>query len=337
VSRELGVRYVVEGSVRKGGDRVRISAQLIDATTGHHVWAETYDRELRDIFAVQDEITDAIVMAMRPELRRSERERAARREPRDLRAYDLTQRGWLYYAKNTVDDNLRARSLFEQAIEQDPSYADAWSALAATHARDVTQQWTNSPARSISELQRAALRSVSLDPQWASGHSALALAQYWAGHRDEAIASAERGIELDPSRAGAYRILGFLIALAGRPDEGIAKIETGMRLDPRDPLRFRAFQMLAVAHLVAERFTEAVDAAQRSLQHEPDDPNTHALLAVSYVHLGRIDEARSAFREVLRLQPDYSLAGVRQIYASANDDFVERVVAGLRQAGLEEE
>ncbi|MDH3227791.1 MAG: tetratricopeptide repeat protein, partial [Thermoleophilia bacterium] len=338
VSRELGVRYVVEGSVRKGGDRVRISAQLIDATTGHHVWAETYDRELRDIFAVQDEITDAIVMAMRPELRRSERERAARREPRDLRAYDLTQQGlWYFAAKDTAGDNLRARSLFEQAIEQDPSYADAWSGLALTHYWDVIQQWTNSPARSISELQRAARRSVSLDPQWARGHLALALAHYLAGHRDEAIASTERAIELDPSLPGVYRILGVLIALAGRPDDGIAKIETGMRLDPRDPWMWRNFQLLAVAHLVAERFAEAVDAAQRSLQHNPDEHNTHALLAISYAHLGRIDEARSAFREVLRLQPDYSLAGLRQIFAVANDDFVERVVAGLRQAGLEEE
>jgi adenylate cyclase len=336
VSRELGVRYVVEGSVRKGGDRVRISAQLIDATTGHHVWAETYDRELRDIFAVQDEITDSIVMAMRPELQRSERERAARREPRDLRAYDLTQRGWWYFAKGTAGDNLRARSFFEQAIERDPSCADAWSTLALTHFRDVMEQWTNSPARSISELQRAARRSVSLDPQWARGHFALALAHYLAGHRDEAIASTERTIELDPSLPTPYKILGVLIAFAGRPDDGVAKIETGMRLDPRDPWMWRSFQVLAVAHLVAERFAEAVDAAQRSLQHKPDEHNTHVLLAVSYAHLGRIDEARSAFREVLRLQPDYSLAGVRQLFAAANEEFVERLVAGLRKAGLEE-
>jgi adenylate cyclase len=243
VSRELGVRYVVEGSVRKGGDRVRISAQLIDATTGHHVWAESYDRELRDIFAVQDEITDSIVMAMRPELRRSEWERAARREPRDLRAYDLTQQGWWYWAKHTADDNLRARSLFEQAIERDPSYADAWSGLAVTHSDDVIQQRTSSPARSISELQRAARRSVSLDPQWARGHYALAMAQYLAGHRDEAIASAESAIELDPSLPAAYRFLGVLIAFAGRPDDGIAKIETGMRLDPRDPRMWINFQV----------------------------------------------------------------------------------------------
>jgi adenylate cyclase len=336
VSRELGVRYVVEGSVRKGGDRVRISAQLIDATTGHHVWAESYDRELRDIFSVQDEITEAIVMAMRPELRRSELERAARRGPRDLRAYDLTQRAWWYMAKDTAGDNLTARSLFEQAIERDPSYADAWSGLALTHSRDVTQQWTNSPARSISERQRAARRSVSVDPQWARGHVMMALAQSGAGNRDAAIASAERAIELDPSLPGAHRVLGFLIALAGRPDDGIAKIETAIRLSPRDPRIWTAFQMLGAAHLVAERFEEAADAAQRSLQHNPNDHNTHVLLAVSYAHLGRIDEARSAFREVLRLQPDFSLAGARQTLAAANDDFVEGLVAGLRKAGLEE-
>jgi adenylate cyclase len=336
VSRELGVRYVVEGSVRKVGDRVRISAQLIDATTGHHVWAETYDRELRDIFAVQDEITDSIVMAMRPELRRSERERAARREPRDLSAHDLTQRGMWHFGKDTEEDNLRARSLFEQAIERDPSSADAWSCLALSHARDVIKQWTNSPARSLSELQRAARRSVSLDPRWARGYLALAMAQYWAGQRGQAIVSAERGIELDPSMPGPYRILGLLLAFAGRPDEGIAKIETGTRLDPRNPWMWMDFQMLATAHLVAERFAEAVDAAQRSLQHNPDDHNTHALLAIGYAHLGRIEEARAAFREVLRLQPDYSLAGAKQVFAGADEEFVERLVAGLRRAGLKE-
>ena len=224
----------------------------------------------------------------------------------------------------------------EQAIERDSSSADAWSCLALTHSRDVMKQWTNSPARSISELQRAARRSVSVDPRWARGHLALAMAQYWAGHRDEAIASAERAIELDPSRAAPYRILGLLIAFAGRPDDGIAKIETGMRLDPRNPWTWRNFQLLAVAHLVAERFAEAVDAAQRSLQYKSDEHNTRVLLAVSYAHLGRIDDARSAFREVLRLQPDYSLAGFRQTLAAANDEFVERLVDGLRKAGLEE-
>jgi adenylate cyclase len=135
---------------------------------------------------------------------------------------------------------------------------------------------------------------------------------------------------------GPYRILGFLIAFAGWPDDGIAKIETGTRLDPGNPWMWMDFQMLAVAHLVAERFAEAVDAAQRSLQHKPDDHNTHALLAISYAHPGRIEEARSAFREVLRLQPDYSLAGLRQIYAGEHEEFAERLVAGLRKAGLEE-
>jgi TolB-like protein/Tfp pilus assembly protein PilF len=336
VGRELGARYVVEGSVRRAGGQVRISAQLIDATTGHHVWAEKYDRELEDIFAVQDEITESIVMSMRPELRRTEWERAVRRPPRDLRAYDLTQRGWWYIAKRTADDNLRARSLFEEAIEQDPFYAEAWSCLALTHGSDVLQQWTNSPARSISEQQRAARRSVSLDPQWAVGYVSLAVAYSWTGHRDEAVASAERAIELDPSMSGAYRILGFLIAAAGRPDDGIAKIETGMRLSPRDPQMWQSFQLSAVAHLLAARFAEAVDAAQRSLQYAPDRHNTRALLAISYAHLGKIDEAQSELREVLRLQPDYSLTGVRQIFAGMDEEFVERLVAGLHKAGLKE-
>ena len=238
--------------------------------------------------------------------------------------------------QNNADDYVKAQSFFEQAIERDPLYADAWGSLAFANSRAVMEQWTTSPAHSIGEVQRAARKCVSLDPQSPLGQYVLAFSYYYSGRLEEAVRAAERAIELRPSWSGAYNFLGTMLAFTGRPDEGIAKIETGMRLDPKNPMMWFTFQQLAAIHLTAERFEEAADAARRSIQRNPDTHNPHALLAISYAHLGRIDEAGSEFQEVLRLQPDYSLAGVKQVFAGANREFVELVIEGLRKAGLEE-
>jgi TolB-like protein/Tfp pilus assembly protein PilF len=337
VSRELGARYVVEGSVRRAGDRVRVSAQLIDATMGHHLWAETYDRELRDIFAVQDEITDSIVASMGPELWRSEGERAVRRGTRNLDAYDYTMQGVWHFWHFTRDDNAQARVLFQRAAERDPRFALAHAGLAGTHWLDILYQWTESPARSVEELDRAARRGVSLDDRLAGCHLAMSRVYFLTGQRDKAIAALALAVQLDPSNALAHYELGAALALAGRPDDGIAKIETAIRLSPRDPATGFFFQSMSLAHLVAKRYEEAVKWAQRSLQHRPDDHNTHGYLAVSYAHLGRLEEAQTEIGEVLRLQPGFSLGRVEQILAGPDPDFVEHWIDGLRKAGLPEE
>jgi adenylate cyclase len=336
VSRELGVRYVVEGSVRRAGDRVRVSAQLIDATTGHHVWAERFDREMQDLFALQDEITEAIVGSMEPELYRAEQKRAVRGEPQDLDAWDCVMRAGWYMGRTTKDDNSKARSLLERAIELDPQSCVAFDLLALSHLNAVWFQWTDSPIQSVAELNRAARSSVELDSGDALGQVAMAAAYSLTGQPGEMIAASERAIELNPSLPSGYLFLGGALAITGRPDEAVATFDKGMRLSPRDPGLWTFFWLLGMAHFAAKRYEEAVEWARRSLRGNSRWPATWRTLAASYAHLGRIDEARGAFEEMSRLQPGYSSESARLTYASADPDYVERYIGGLRTAGLPE-
>jgi adenylate cyclase len=336
VSRELGVRYVVEGSVRKAGNRVRISAQLIDATTGAHIWAERYDRELVDIFAVQDEITEAIAGSMRPGLSQYEREHASRRHPRDLNAWDCLQRGWWHCFCLNEDDNSKARSLFERAADLDPSLVGAFVGLAWTHFYDLYLQWTESPERSLGELVRAAEETVTLNADRAETQLVFGMACFYTGQLHKAITAFERAVELDPSDAAAHALLGAALSNSGRPDEAIASTEKAMRLSPHDPVMWMFLSVMGVAHFVAERYEEAVRWLQRSLQRRPDWPTSHRFLAASYAHLGRFEEARAAFKEMQRRHPEFSLASVRLFLSGADSAYVERYIDGLRKAGLKE-
>jgi adenylate cyclase len=333
VSRELGARYLVEGSVRKAGDRVRVSAQLIESTTGHHVWAETYDRELRDIFAVQDEITAAIVAAMSPELQEFEWRRLVRQEPRNLDAYDRMARGMWHLRQPGRDENARARSLFEQAIELDPSSAGAFAGLALTHFNDVQYQWTSAPDRSISELRRAAQRSVALDPRLSQGQLIMAFAHQLVGERDDMIGAVERAIEVNPSNALGHAVLGLYLSQTGRPEETFPHIERAMRLSPRDPAFWLFFYSEATAHFGLRQYERTAERMQRSLRHRPDYFLSWGILAASQAHLGRLDDARSALGEVLRLQPELSEASLERFFVYADRDWFERFVDGLRRAG----
>jgi TolB-like protein/Flp pilus assembly protein TadD len=336
VSRGLGVRYIVEGSVRKAGERVRISAQLIDATTGGHVWAERYDREMQDIFAVQDEITQAIVASMYPELEQFELARVVRQEPENLDAWDSSQRGMWHLWRMTREENARARSLFEQAAELDPHHAFAFTGLAFTHYADVVFEWTDSPARSIAEADRAARTSIALDSRDPYGQMVLSRAHTLTGQMQKAIAASELAIQINPSMALAYFSLGLMLSSAGRPDDGIAEIEKGIRLSPRDPLMWLAFSYLAFAHFAAQRYEEAIDWAQRSLQQRSDFPLPYAYLAASHAHLGRAEEARAALEEVTRQRPDFSLTSLRASSSGWDPTLADRYFEGLRKAGMKE-
>jgi adenylate cyclase len=335
VSRELGVRYVVEGSVRKAGERVRISAQLIDAVTGAHVWAETYDRQLRDIFAVQDEITQAIVGSINPALREAEVARVAHKEPRNLDAYDLAMRGWWHWFKFTEDENTKARSLFKRAIELDPQSSGAFMGLAYTHWNDMAFQWSDTPAHSTAELMRAARRSVELNANDASAQVILSLAHLRARQPDEMVAAAERAIELDPGHAVAHAWLGGFLASHGRLEEGLASAEKAIRLSPRDPYLWFYFYRLAGVHFNARRYQEAVEWDRRSIRGNPRFPYSRATLAAAYAHLGRLDDARAEVEELLRVQPGFSLAFMRESSVS-DPEYRDHYLDGLRKAGLKE-
>jgi pentatricopeptide repeat protein len=336
VSRELGVRYVLEGSVRKVGNRVRVSAQLIDASTDAHIWAERYDRELRDIFAVQDEISEAIAWAISPELLRVEQARAARKQPRNLDAWDCHMRAWWHMNRSTKEDNAEARSLLARAIGLDPQFAAAFNVLAMAHLHAVWFQWTDSPAQSVAELHQAARSSIELDPKDAFGQVALAAAHLFTGQQEEVIAACERSIELNPSIHGAYLLLGGALAALCRSDDALATLDKGMRLSPRDPSMWQFFWLVGMAHFSAERYEEAVEWSKRSLRGNPKWPATWRILAAGYAHLGRLDDARNAFAEMSRLQPGYSVSAARLTYATAHPDYLDRYLDGLRKAGLKE-
>jgi adenylate cyclase len=336
VSRDLGVRYLVEGSVRKVGDRVRVSAQLIDATTAAHLWAERYDRDLGDIFGLQDEITEALAGSIQPELFASEYARSAHREPRNFDAWDCANRAMWHLNKFTQDDNAQALELSQRAIELAPEFFRGFLGLAWTHMVNAVFQWTDAPARSLAEAKQAAERSVALEGQNPRTQWVLGEVRFYLGERAKAIAAYRRAIELDPSFANAHRSLGFALALGGEPQEGISHLEKAMRLSPRDPGSFVTFLFMGSAHFAAERYREAVDWYERAIGQRADLYPPHMGLAASYAHLGRLEEARVAFDSLLRLQPRISEPLVRIIHASAEEGYLERMIDGLRKAGLKE-
>jgi adenylate cyclase len=282
VSRELGARYLVEGSVRRSEDRVRITAQLIDATTGLHVWAERYDRDLGDVFALQDEITEAIVGSMDPELLEFEGERATRRDPENLDAWELAQRGWWHFHQSTQESTAEARTFFERAIELDPHLTWAFAGLSMTHWRDAFFQWSDSRAQSVAEARRAAERSVELDDTDPHAQLALGHAYNLIGQWEESLAPVEAAIQLDPSMAWGHYTRGGTLAFTGRPDEAIPSLERAMRLSPHDPRTPAFYAAMGVAHFAAERYEEAVVWLQKSLQRNPEFLPAYSTLAASY-------------------------------------------------------
>jgi TolB-like protein/class 3 adenylate cyclase len=343
-SQELGARYLVEGSVRKGGNRLRVSAQLIDATSGAHVWAKRYDRELQDVFGIQDEIVEGIVGEMYPELLQSERLRAARDLPRDPGAYDLTMRGWWHYWSGgglpgiSKEDNARARSFFERAIEVAPSYAPAWRGLARTHAADSILEWTDSPAESLAEEERAARGCIEADSRYAECYLALSAVHQKKGELDDHLAAVQRAVSLDPNNASAQGWMGVHLAYRDRPEEAREHLERAMRLDPLSPEKYWWLLGFAYVTFAAERYATSAKWAKQSAAIRPLWWS-YRMLAASYAQLGRMEQAEAALCEALLLQPGLTVEKVRaETWTSvSNPDFLARYIDGLRKAGLPEE
>jgi adenylate cyclase len=333
LSAELGVRYVVEGSVRKAGNRVRVSVELVDATSGHHVWAEHYDRELRDIFALQDEITETIVASVGPALSRAEIRRAKRRAPENLDAWDCLQRALWHLFQYTKDDIAEAQAWLQRAIELQPESSAAFSVLSFSHMYEIIYRWSESPARSRAEGLRAAEKAVALDGDDPTALTALGFICSLTGDYQRATVVLERAIQLNPSSALAHWALGAALAPAGCPDCAIPVIEKAIRLSPHDPWMHEFLFNIASAHFIAERYGEAVTSARGSLQARPDQPGVYRLLAASYGYLGRTEEAKSALETLLRLMPDFAAAHLRVFLPP---DVVERYLEGLRKAGWKE-
>ena len=340
VAKELGVSYALEGSVRKAGNRVRITAQLIDALSDHHVWAERYDRELEDIFAVQDEITQNIVAAVAPEFVAAEIERAQRKDPRDLRAWDCTMRAHWHMERFSKEDFAEARGLIQRAVELDPNNAWPLGDLAVISAFEAILGWHESREQGLAEAAKAARRAVALDGQDARAHAALAFAYFFAQEHHKAIPAARTAVDLDPNYALAYSTLGSALGFAGETDEAWEYFERGMRLSPREPfLLLLSWMGMSGTCFVAERYDEAVEWAHKVTENRPDFPVGYRQKAGACAAAGRLDEARSAVQELLRLIPDLTLTFMAENkgqvpFARAEDR--ERYLDALRKAGLPE-
>ena len=333
VSRDLGVRYVVEGSVRKSGNRVRITAQLIDGMSGGHMWAERYDRDLTDIFALQDEITEKIVAALQVKLTEGEQEQVARRYTENLVAYDYFLRGRADQARATKETNAQAREMFERAIELDPNFAGAYAVLSHTYSRDWSYQWSDD-TQALERASEAAKKAVTLDDSLPLAHARLAWIYLWRRQHEQAIAEVKRAIFLDPNFAEGYARLGIILTYAGRPGEGIDLVKKAMRLDPHYPPLYLFY--LGHAHYLVGQYEEAIAVLKRSFTRNPDQLPSHLDLAVIYCELGRKEEARAEVAEVLRISPRASLEGQRERMLFKDQAVLERYLENLRKAGLPE-
>ena len=331
VGRELGVRYVLEGSVRKAGNRVRVTGQLIDATSGAHVWADRFDRDLTDIFAVQDELTQKIVSALALTLTEGEHHRLASEPTNNPEAYDFFLRGREFWYRDTKELNVKAVEMLTRAVGLDPSFAPAYAFLAIAHMRDYLNQWSASPSLSLEQGQDLAQRAVALNDRDPHAHWALGSLYLWNRRHDEATIELERAISLNPNFSLAHAILGLALHYAGRSERALECFDRAIAFDPYTDV-YLHFQ--AQAYFQLGRYEKAVEILKRRLTRNPDSDISRVLLAASYGHLGRIDEARAQWQEVFRINPNYSLEHRRKVLPYRNSSDFESVVEGLRKAGL---
>jgi adenylate cyclase len=311
---------------------VRITAQLIDAISGGHLWAERFDRDLTDIFAVQDDVTQQIVGALALNLTDGARPRLAPEPPRNTEAYDCFLRGRELWHRLTKETNTAARDLLQRATELDPNFASAYAFLALTHGIDYLNRWGASPPESMAQAEEAATRAVTLDDSDPWAHWALAIAKLYTRRHDEAVDEVERALALNPNFAEAHVCRGETLYYSGRPEEALESFARGKTLNPYFPDVVLHFQALALFQLA--RYDEAVELLLQRLARNATTDVSRALLAASYGHLGRLEEARAAWQEVLRVNPDFSLEYRRKVLPYKNPADFELMVDGLRKAGV---
>jgi adenylate cyclase len=333
---ELSVRYVLEGSVRRVGDRVRITAQLIEAATGNHIWAERYDRNLEDIFSVQDEITAQVVGSIHPEVLSVEMQRARHKPAESLDVWNYAVRARWHVLRLTREDSAEAKRLFEKALELEPNYVPALAFLVYSHLCDVLFGWSQAPPQSITEARRLARQAAALDENDPWVQCGLGLTEFIAKDPDTAIAHFRKAIELNPNFALAYGYLSLQLAYAGEAEAAIEAGHKAIRLSPRDPELFHFHTAISTAHFVDENYTEAVKWANKVMAERPESPAWRRVLAASLAQLGQIEEARRAMEGLLSITPGATATLLRNIiYFKRPADF-DRYIEALCKAGLPE-
>jgi len=328
VSEELGVRYVLEGSVKKSGDKIRITAQLVDALNGHHLWAKRYDRNLDDIFAVQDEITKKIITAMQVKLTEGEQARAAARGTDNLEAYlKCLQANELLHQIN-IESNALARQLAEEAIALDPDYAMAYKALGQSHMLDIWLGTSKSRKASMAKAMELVHKAIVLDDSFAEAHALLGYLYTMTRQYDKGIAQAEKAVALNPNSAESHMRLGKTLSFAGRWEESIPEYKKAIRLNPIPQNIY--FYSLGISYCNTGQYEEAIKWCEKAVREAPDSLYARIMMTVVYSDSGRLEEARAEAAEVLRIQPKFTVK--RGAYKRKED--TDRFVTALHRAGL---
>src|SRR5450759_1322623 len=333
VARELGVRYVLEGSVRKGGNRVRITAQLIDAATSNHIWADRYDGGLTDIFALQDEITKKVVAAIEPKLLEVEGIRSQSRSSHDVGAWDMLIQANSLFWRLTKAESQAAIAILRQVVERYPTYAPAHSMLAFMLLVSRQVGWIVMDSQ-VKEPAALAARAAELDDSDPWAHLALGYVAFTRRHTDEAVEEFQRALDLNPNFAAAHGYLGHALAVDGRSDQAIDHIEQAIRMSPHDPQNAMFHVGLAAAHYLAGRYSEAVSFGRKAMQQRFGLTNGHRIYIASLAQAGQIDEARAALARLKELQPEHSIAWIERNIPYTPGPMA-KFVEGMRKAGLQ--
>jgi TolB-like protein len=333
VSRELGVRYVLEGSVRRSGNRLRVSAQLVDATTGGHHWAERYDRNLDDIFGVQDEITNSVAAAIEPHLLAAEGIRALARSADDLGAWEKVARAQTYICRLTREDHETAISALSDAVVTHSDYAPARGLLGFCLVFAAHMGWIERE-HALPLARQHASRAICLDDRYPWGHIALGYCAMMERRTEEAVAAHRQAVSLNPNSAAAHSHLSRILAFAGRDCEAIEHGKMAIRLSPLDPEMALFLGAIAVAHYTARQFTEAVDRSLEAQRLRPGFQGSRRLLCASLAQTGRLDEARALLAMVRHEQPQLSIAWIRANVPYQTPELMEGFLEGMRKAGL---
>ena len=333
VAEDLGVQYVLEGSVQRSGDQVRISAQLIDALEGHHLWTERYDRQFKDVFAIQDEIALSVVSALRVLFSEGEQARVVRGGTRSVEAWELYLQADVQFRLWSKESEAKARELLQQALTIDPDYVDAWLRLASTHTVDARFGYSDSREDSLRAAEEAVARALSLDDTDSRVYSTLGGIHLWKGEHDKSIAMREKALTLNPNNSSHFAHLAWTMFASGRPEEALELIQKAMRLNPNYPDWW--LMILEESYRLSGRYDEAIETIKEELRRL-DQYFTRTRLALYYAQTGRDEEARAEIERVLRMKPDMNL----KIWANAqffkDTSQLERDLADLRRVGLPE-
>ena len=333
VGKELRVRFILEGSIRKVGNRVRINAQLIDAISGGHLWAERYDRDLVDIFDLQDEVTQKIVAALTLNLTKREEKQLAHRSTENLKAYDCVLRGMKEYWKYTKEGNSQAQVLFQKAIELDPYYAEAYSWLGLSLLHSWTQAWNKEP-QILDRAYQIAKQALTLNDSLSEAHRILGDIYLFQKEHAKAVSEFKEAISLNPNYADALAGLADVFNWAGKPEDAISLIKKAMHLNPHHNAWYP--YTLGVSYIFLQQIEKAVDILQRGLIHNPDFLAIHLALAGLYADMDRIEDANMEVEEVLRLSPDFTLQVLQEMIPLKDPVVKERLINAARKAGLPE-